>query len=230
MRYLSLILLIIFIIGCNKEIQDEIQGDNMNKLITKDDVEIAYNYFDSNSNKGIILLHMLSRNKETYNDFAKKLQNNGYKVISIDLRGHGKSSSDFKSFNSEDYLDMVLDVEEADKFLREKGAEKIAIIGASIGANVALNYAVQNNINTIVMLSPGEDYRSVTTLDKITRFRNPILIVAAEDDKYAFESSKKLNSLDGNSKFIQLNGNKHGTDMLNANLESEIFDWLNKNL
>ncbi|MDP6641897.1 MAG: alpha/beta fold hydrolase [Candidatus Nanoarchaeia archaeon] len=230
MRY-WILLFIVFITACSniQEVQQtKEEVDNIDKLTTRDGVKISYNYFDSDTNKGVILLHILSKNKETWNDFATKLNQQGYKIIAIDLRGHGESDLDFKDFNSNDYINMALDVEEANNFLREKGANKISIIGASIGANLALNYATQNDdIQTIILLSPGEDYRGVTTLDKISRFTKTILIISSKEDKYAFESSKKLNDLSHNSEFIKLGGDKHGTEMLDEELENKILDWLN---
>jgi alpha-beta hydrolase superfamily lysophospholipase len=231
MRY-WILLSIVFIASCtnlNQEVQQGLEEvDNLDKLTTRDGVKISYNYFDSNSNKGVILLHELSKNKETWDDFAIKLTQQGYKIIAIDLRGHGKSDLDFKSFNSNDYINMALDVEEANNFLREKGANKISIIGASIGANLALNYVTQSDdIQTIILLSPGEDYRGVTTLDKISRFSKPILIVSSKEDKYAFESSKRLSELSNNVEFIELEGDEHGTEMLSSNLENQIFGWIN---
>jgi esterase/lipase len=231
MRY-WILLSIVFIASCtnlNQEVQQGLEEvDNLDKLTTRDGVKISYNYFDSNSNKGVILLQKKKKNKETWDDFAIKLTQQGYKIIAIDLRGHGKSDLDFKSFNSNDYINMALDVEEANNFLREKGANKISIIGASIGANLALNYVTQSDdIQTIILLSPGEDYRGVTTLDKISRFSKPILIVSSKEDKYAFESSKRLSELSNNVEFIELEGDEHGTEMLSSNLENQIFGWIN---
>ena len=66
-------------------------------------------------------------------------------MLSIDLRGHGESISlngrmiSFQSFSLDDFNKMVLDVKAAKHFLvtqKHIGPNDIAVVGASIGANV----------------------------------------------------------------------------------------------
>lgn len=84
------------------------------------------------------------------------------------MRGHGKSvnqNGTFQSFTPNDFNKMKLDVKAAKQFLvTQKGInpKNIAIVGASIGANVALKYAaVDPSIKAVVLLSPGLHYKGV---------------------------------------------------------------------
>ena len=63
------------------------------ELTTDDNNKIAYTFFENKDAKyGIVLLHMLDRDRRDWGSFAKLLQTAGYSAITIDLRGHGQSA------------------------------------------------------------------------------------------------------------------------------------------
>jgi pimeloyl-ACP methyl ester carboxylesterase len=197
----------------------------------------------------IILLHMLGKDRSTWNTFASTLsQKEGYAVLSIDLRGHGESvkqndgnTISFQSFTPDDYNKMVLDVKAAKQFLittKNSNPNYISIVGASIGANIAINYAALDpTIKSVVLLSPGINYRGVSTEQAITKYKNnSIYIAATEGDSEAADSSKilceKINC-DGNLKIYSGGSNSHGTNMfsdqlLNPPLQDLVLSWLAK--
>ena len=200
-------------------------------LQTEDNLNIAINFYEADSDRAVILLHMLGRNKEDWNNFANSLVKNNYDVLALDFRGHGKSNGDVSKFTEEDFNKMVLDVKEAKSFLVSNGKKNIVIIGASIGANTALNYAATDNeIKNIVLLSPGLNFRGVKTEETIKRYRTKILIVSSEDDEYSFESSKTLKLLNRNVELKEYKSGGHGTGMFpNTDLEKVLLNWLKKN-
>ena len=72
----------------------------------------------------------------------------------------------------------------------------IAIVGASIGANVGLKYAASDpSIKALVLLSPGLDYKGVTTSDSIRKYTNPIYIVTAGRDPIAGNDPQTLSNM-----------------------------------
>lgn len=174
-------------------------------FITDDGVSIVGTYYApssglKDSTPTIILLHMLGKDRSTWNTFASALSHKGYAVLSIDLRGHGESikqgssTVSYQSFTENDFNKMTLDVKAAKQFLIEQknaNPDRMAIIGASIGANIALNYAatLDPTIKIVIPLSPGLNYKGVATSDTITKYKNPIYIAATEGDS---ESAKIL--------------------------------------
>lgn len=200
-------------------------------LNTKDGFTLKGTYYHSSSQKGIILLHMLQRDRSDWSSFASKLKDNGFNVLSIDSRGHGKSSGDWQKFTDTEFNGMVNDVEASLNFLKEKGNNSIGIVGASIGANTALNAAVSNqsNLKTIVLLSPGLDYHGVKIKQTSSEFTGSILIAVAKDDTYAYQSSQEIyNGLKTpNKKLITYESGGHGTLMLSSHpeLENEIINF-----
>src|SRR6266487_4207117 len=200
-------------------------------FLTDDKVLIVGTYYSpSSSNKNtstdaIILLHMLGRDRNDWNPFASTLSNstNGYAVLSIDLRGHGESVNQ--------------NGKAAKQFLvTQKGINpnNIAIVGASIGANVALNYAASDpSIKAVVLLSPGLNYKGVITSDSIRKYVNPIYMATAGKDPVAGSDPQTLcNEINcGNKLNLYQDSSSHGTDMfldksLNPPLDNLIVLWL----
>ena len=125
---------------------------------------------------------------------------------------------------------MKLVVDAGVKYLKSQGISDITIIGASIGANTALNYAVTNpEINNIILLSPGIEYKGVKTDTTITQYTGKVLIVAGNGDTYSADSAVQLDiSSAGEKKLVIYETGEHGTNILGKGLglEQEILDWI----
>ncbi|MCH7760566.1 dienelactone hydrolase family protein, partial [candidate division TA06 bacterium] len=109
----------------------------------------------------------------------------------------------------------------------------LIVIGASIGGNVALNYAATDErVKGVVLLSAGLDYRGVKTEEAMKAYGDrPVLIVASEEDKYAYQSAKKLYELAKGEKELKIYKNAgHGTRIFDKEegLEDLILNWLEK--
>jgi len=224
---LALVVLLLLMSGCKPVSQvSEEKAPLQFMLTTEDNIKIAADYYQGTSDKAVILLHMLRKNKESWKDFPERLRKEGYSVLAIDLRGHGESDLDMNEFSDADFNNMVLDVRIAKKFLDEKGIREVAIIGASIGANVAVNFAKEYS-GKIVLLSPGLEYHGVKTEDAITKTNTSFLIIATEGDAYSAYSSKILKEKAKNAKLIIFSGNEHGTEMFERHpLAENIIEWL----
>lgn len=190
--------------------------------------------------KPVILLPQLSTTRRIWNDFAVGLNRSGYLVLSIDMRGHGQSTTrkgktvTWKDFSEKDFNGMVVDVKDARKFLESRGADtsELVVIGASLGANVAMKYASTDyGVKAVVMLSPGTNYRGVSIEKSMENYEGSALIVASTEDDYSFSSSQKLSRSGANAQFKRYQDAGHGVEMFSGtDLESVILDWLGKNL
>ena len=183
---------------------------------------------------GVILLHMLGSDRQIWdeNGFANTLVDKGYAVLAVDLRGHGQTGGSINWMLAPEDLRRVWEYFTA---LDAVDPQRTAVIGASIGANLALlTAAEQPAIRTAVLLSPGLDYRGVTTEDPLHEYGSrPILIVASEEDTYAADSSRTLADLaQGKSQLEMYNGAGHGTRMFDAqpDLSGLIITWLAQNI
>ena len=131
-------------------------------LIAKDEAQIKITYYQSGRGKDapvVILLHNKDGNRfiwggKNSGGFADRLQNEGYAVVAVDLRGHGESSELKRGkgdFRRADYLAMIeLDMEAVRKFIFEEhqkgnlNMNRSAIIGPEAGATIAVHYALIN--------------------------------------------------------------------------------------
>ncbi|MFA6072943.1 MAG: alpha/beta fold hydrolase [Candidatus Woesearchaeota archaeon] len=181
-------------------------------------------YHNITSKKGLLLIHQLAKNKDSWQPWINEFQKT-HNVISLDLRGHGQSSGDFRDFSDDDFNAMKKDVAAAVEYFEKKGITKnqISFMGASIGANTIQNYISVNPHNASILLSPGTNYRGI----KLTLKDNSSLVIVSKEDSYSCDSVKELEKISPTSKFIFLENKGHGTNMLDESLVKEIITFLN---
>lgn len=193
---------------------------------TEDGVKIAGNYFKSDKvhSPVFLLLHMMPSTKESWNSFASLLNKNGFAVLAIDLRGHGKSTDmngtilNYKEFKDPDHRGSMKDIAAAKDFLKkDKNVDitRMAIAGASIGANLSLWHAsIDKDVTLLILLSAGLNYRGIMAQDLAPAYYGPVYLLASEEDTNAAQSSRQLlNAFSGDKELEIISGNAHGTDI-----------------
>ena len=197
------------------------QNINTGYLMTSDDISISYQYNKIDSDKAVLLLHMLSGNKDDWKGLPNIL-NKKFSTLAIDLRGHGSSGLNWEDFSEDDFKNMLLDVDEAKNFLEYEGYKEIYIVGASIGANLAVNSYDKTFVKKVVLLSPGISYRNIVFEEK--NLDSNVLIVSSKDDIKSYKFSRNLPK----AKLLEFDSGGHGTDLLfnHPELNSKIFEFL----
>ncbi len=194
--------------------------------------------------KVALLIHMLNRDRSDWNNFASELSKHNYNVLAIDMRGHGGSLEKnglkigWRDFKINDFAGFISDIDAAKKYLDNKyqGLEyKLAIIGASVGANAALNYSVAHQeVKCVVLLSPGANYHGISTENIMDKYGDrPIFLAASGEDAYSMESVKSLyDKATGKREKKEYYEAGHGTRILETgvNLKSDIISWLDQNI
>jgi len=170
---------------------------------------------------------MLERAKEDWRGFGELLQNNGYAAIALDLRGHGGDGK----------AKLMGDARAGFAFLTrqaEVDAARVGVIGASIGANAALLFAVEEpKVRCAALLSPGLNYRGVTTDWAITQMKRPLLLVASDGDDYSAQTVRRLERLATGFKVVKIYSRAgHGTEIFAAHvgLDAELLAFLKAHL
>ncbi|MCH8741585.1 alpha/beta fold hydrolase [Patescibacteria group bacterium] len=212
---------------------------------TTDGIIIVGNFFAGPSPdiSTVLLLHMMPAVKESWGEFAEKLVEAGFQALAIDLRGHGESTSasdgrqlNFNRFGDKEHQDSILDVEMAREWLKKRGVsgKNIFIGGASIGANLALQYLAEHpEVQAAFLLSPGLDYHGIKTnllMEKLTE-KQQVFLSAAKDDAYSAQTVSSLNEIGKSLKVLKLyDSGGHGTNMFatHPELMEEIINWLNR--
>ncbi len=206
---------------------------------TSDGWEIHATYWNVGEGKpAAILLHMLIADRHSYDDFGAKLAAAGFNVVALDSRGHGDSLKQngktrrYTEFDDEGYKSSVKDVAAAKDFLAQKGADAstLVVVGASIGANLAVDYGADDaDVRAVVLLSPGLSYHGVETPAAMAKYDGrAAYLVASDEDKYSAESIGKLHQVAPGAMFKLFKGAGHGTKVFEAepSFEQTLVDWL----
>jgi alpha-beta hydrolase superfamily lysophospholipase len=185
----------------------------------------------SGSKKGVVFVHMLGRDSRDWDYLSKRLNGVKLSTIAIDLRGHGKSARAGTELTEADFQSMGHDLAAGVTWLRSKGVTDVSCVGASIGANLCAQLgAADPGIVNLVLLSPGLNYKGVTSGDALQTYGDrPVLIVAADDDRFAPRAAAALEgAAKGQVHYELLVEGGHGTKMLtrDAKLEGTVTSWL----
>ncbi len=161
---------------------------------TQDGVELALTYYPpikpGKDVVPIVLLHQFKGSQRDYADLASLLQSAGHAVVLPDLRGHGRSTSavgvpqrlDPDKLPPAQLQRMVRDdMETINQFLWDRNNDgelnvnKLCLVGAEMGASVALLYAADDwtrrdygpvqlgrFVKAIVLISPQWSFKGLS--------------------------------------------------------------------
>ncbi len=210
-------------------------------LLTQDGAHIAATLYPVSRPQpaGLILVHMLGSDRSSWESFARAAQRKGYLTIAFDMRSHGGSTgmtgvmTDHRASTRQKWLGVLYDIDAAKQALLDQGAdpENLALVGASLGANLALRYAAgHEDIQTVVLLSPGITYQEIETTDVIAAYgRRPLLLMTSTGDTYATASCQTLRTLaKGQCELREYDGSAHGPALFAAasTIPGQILLWL----
>ncbi len=193
---------------------------------TNDKIKIAADLYGVQNAIGfLILVHMMPAAKESYADLAQRFQNLGYESLAIDLRGHGESEmgpNGYLNFSDSQHQKSILDLEAAvDYLIKNRGAasDEIIFIGASIGANLSLQYVSEHQeYKTAVLLSAGLNYRGIKTEPSVKNLKagQKIFFISSRDDNNNASENQTLYDLTSNDIFKKIkiyDSGGHGTNI-----------------
>ncbi len=215
-----------------------IKGDRVSVgLVPEEGISLAANYYASPGrveNRGVVLLHMLDRSQDDWNDFAAQLQTNNFEVMTFDFRGHGESSENWNDYEKEDFQKLITDAKDSLNYLRDINAEMdISIIGAGIGANVAMQVALEDpKIKSIVLLSPKTTNHGIDIEHANANYDRSVFYITGTKDKNSYSDTLELHEVSNavNKSIKEIDTSNHGTDLLNeASLSEDIINWLTQN-
>lgn len=181
---------------------------------------------------GVVLVHMLGRSKDEWVTLAERLRDGGASVLALDLRGHGQSRGDGAMLSL-----MVGDVRAAIGWLTARPGLRpgaIAVVGASLGANLAAQAsATLPTVRGVALISPSLEYRGVRLDAALMRQLGDrsVWMAASRDDPYALRSVKEL-AVSGKPEPHLSDTRGHGTRLLEADpaVAAALVDWLRRTL
>lgn len=111
-------------------------------LKAADGYKLSLSVFAAEHAKGYVqIVHGMEEHKERYDDFAQRLCEAGYTVVSSDMRGHGMNAPLLGHFNDKNgYRDLLSDQKLISKYIRERyKVEKVIIFAHSMGTIITRN-------------------------------------------------------------------------------------------
>ena len=205
-------------------------------LPSSDGVTIAGEIYESSSRPApaVLLVHMLSRNRGDWGGLPDRIRETGVTALTIDLRGHGQSSG-----SAQDLQAMVQDVRAAARWLSTRPSvrgDQVAIVGASLGASLALIAAVElPAVRALALVSPSLDYRGLRTdagLVKRLGARS-IWLAASDQDPLALRTLRDIAAEPSGPREQHVSSVLgHGTVLLDkdGDLARMLVDWLRRSL
>jgi len=158
----------------------------------------------------VVVLHQMGESHMAWKKFWESLYAQGIATFAIDLRGHGMSIYDLKqkrnrplnTFYADDFLKYPDDIKYlVDTCIARYGdrlnTSQIAVVGASIGANAGLLYALSEpRVKYLAMISPGIDYKGLNIAQAMKDIKGvDIFLATADQDMYSYVCVELLTDL-----------------------------------
>jgi pimeloyl-ACP methyl ester carboxylesterase len=108
----------------------------------------------------LFLLHGITEGKEwiPYQFWATTLRVAGFRVVTLDLRGHGRSTGNYITYGALESRDLVQVLDELEK--RNLIIGNVGVLGGSYGASVAIQWAsIDPRVKAVVALEPFDSFR-----------------------------------------------------------------------
>jgi pimeloyl-ACP methyl ester carboxylesterase len=218
--------------------QDQVQPEPQTVQVTATDgLKLVGDYYAAENASGkprpaVLLLHIIGSNRHSWLPLIPSLLDVGYSVLTVDLRGFGDTGGEINwsaaTADVQIWLDWLRDQPEV-------RPDAISIIGASIGANLAL-IGCGNDADcvTAIALSPGLVYYSLKP-DINQLNKRSTLLIASQNDQYPADSVKQMvNSASGDIGARIYPGSVHGThlfegsDKMRDGLIATMINWLDE--
>ncbi|EKE01501.1 MAG: hypothetical protein ACD_21C00114G0001 [uncultured bacterium] len=106
----------------------------------------------------------------------------------------------------------------------------IVVIGASIGANVAMQLVDRDpSLTGVVLLSPGLSYRGISIEASNVQFERPVYFITSQTDDLSLLATTQLYEANPSQakQFKSYKKGGHGTELLtHQDLDNLLIDWL----
>jgi pimeloyl-ACP methyl ester carboxylesterase len=170
---------------------------------------------------GIVLSHMRPSDQASWWGFAEDLADEGYLVLTYNFRGYCPDGAAGCSSGETDIPAIWQDVLGAIDLIRSEGAQRVMLIGASMGGTASLLAAAEegSGVDAVVTLSAPISFEGLSVgPDVLTRVSAAKLFIAGVGDGSAGESAQQLYALSPPPKRLEiLTTDDHGTDILDGN-------------
>jgi pimeloyl-ACP methyl ester carboxylesterase len=175
---------------------------------TSDGVTLGGTLFGKGTS-GVVLSHMYPTDQTSWHPFAEAVAAEGYMALAYDFRGYGASASVPK-----DVSKMHLDLAAATQFMREHGAERLVLIGASMGGTASIKVAAAEDVAGLVVISSPRSFQGLEVTDAdLAALTMPSLWLGARQDAVVADTEAMYQQAAGPDKSVWVyeGSGVHGT-------------------
>lgn len=180
---------------------------------------------------GILFLHEAGKDRKSWYPLTVQLAGRGFNVLAIDLRGCGenpklnKSGKTLDKLPEADVRKMLDDIRNSVSHLALSlgtNPESIAVIGAGLGANLAIAAANEpwaKNVRLVIALSPSLDDRGYKTEEAAKNIgkKTMVCLAASRGNSTPFQASTVIYGLlTGPKDFFEGDGEGYGVGLFGA--------------
>ena len=203
--------------GGGAERPADLSGSEAITFASRDGVELQGRVFGRGTT-AVVLSHMLPADQRSWFDLAGRLAEEGYLVLTYDFRGYCPGGDGGCSQGERDISAIWQDVLGAIDLVRERGADRVVLIGASMGGTASLVAAAQpgTDVDAVITLSAPSSIEGLVAdgplLQTISAGK---LFVAGVGDFAAAQAAQELYSISPPPKRVEIvPADDHGTDLL----------------
>jgi pimeloyl-ACP methyl ester carboxylesterase len=168
----------------------------------------------------VVLAHGRVFNKESWDPQAKELLRAGLRVLAIDFRGYGKSSGEGG------YEAMHADVLGAVRYLHKSGAQRVSVVGGSMGGGAAARASANSNpgeIERLVLLAAAPPFDA-------QKLKGRKLFIVSRGDGFAASIQKAYEQAAEPKRLVLLEGDAHAQHLFATDQGPKVLatirDWL----
>jgi pimeloyl-ACP methyl ester carboxylesterase len=199
-------------------------------LMTEDGVKLAANFYAAGGKVAVVFAHMGIADQISWEKFAIEIAQAGMPALTFDFRCYGNSFCKPGIEGNEAEVNLQ-DVLTAIRYLQEQGYERIACVGASMGASACLNASLDEDLAGLVFIAGNQTSRRdgrVYPRD-VVAIEMPTLFMVADMDRYTFVIGDTRTYYEASAQPTQLMlfpENKHGTELFNSKSGDEFHQAL----
>jgi esterase/lipase len=171
-----------------------------------------------NGDHAVVLAHGKIFNKESWHNLARHLASKGFQALAIDFRQpYGRSMPGTeKDALHEDVLAAI-------RYLKNRGAEKVSVIGASMGGEAAIEAAINaqvGDIDKLILISPMPH-------ENINRmFAGSILFIASEEEAIVDTVREQYENAPEPKRLELLEGDGHAQHIFKTEQAQKLTDLI----
>jgi pimeloyl-ACP methyl ester carboxylesterase len=208
------------LVACGEPPPPDLSGSHPVTFESRDGVTLEGRLFGDGST-GVVLSHMQPADQRSWFAYANRLADQGYLVLTYDFRGYCPGGDGGCSQGDQNISADTADLTAAVAYLRSRGADTVALVGASMGGTAALLVAAeeQGSIAAVVTLSAPQAIEGlVAGPDVLAQVTSAKLFVAGSGDGEAAQAAQAFSDQSPAPKRLEVvASDDHGTALLDGN-------------